>query len=240
MKFTPTKDQQENRKSSARSPLSPIVISPNCSIRGSTTTASPSSRFSKTFSTPQPAKITKFSPKSANKASTQKKKRLNFNSPSVKKLLDKIAKKSVEGGETSNLKRLKRLIFRKKAVQENKENFENTEYTFTECSDDGSFYFGTEKSSEGEMSEEELDFAFGLDHQDFGMMSPKRPSVLSSASRSSINPAEKRGFSLQHLFKKREEIKKAEEIIEKFDISKQLEDLSVADTILGQWANLNK
>ncbi|KAG2377596.1 hypothetical protein C9374_009112 [Naegleria lovaniensis] len=253
-KYTPTKED-------TRSPLSPH----NNNNNNGKSPKSPSNITKQpnraSFATPQyfPQKISKFSPKSASKAaitSAGKKKKFNFDNPKVKKLLDKLSKKnnSQEGSgvESSNLNRLKRLLFRKKnkqALQKDKENME-TEYTFTECSDDAnSLYFGTEMSSEGELSEEELDLTYGLDHLDNGiMMSPptKRPSALAASSRSSIaftgsNSERRPGLSLQHLFtKRREEQKRAEEIIDKFDIKKQLEsEMSVADTIFGKWQREN-
>ncbi|KAF0983513.1 hypothetical protein FDP41_010578 [Naegleria fowleri] len=257
-KYTPTKDD-------TRSPLSPHNSNNGKSPKSPSNITKQSNRAS--FATPQyfPQKIAKFSPKSASKAaitSAGKKKKFNFDNPKVKKLLDKLSKKTShdqaatggEGAESSNLNRLKRLLFRKKnkqALQKDKENIE-TEYTFTECSDDAnSLYFGTEMSSDGELSEEELDLAYGLEHLDSNgiMMSPptKRPSMLAASSRSSMafsssGSERKIGLSLQHLFtKRREEQKRAEDIIEKFDIKKQLEsDLSVADTIFGKWQRENE
>ena len=235
---TPTRDSKDMTHV-VKSPKSPH-LSPRIS---------PSGRV-RNFSTPpyQPAKIQKFSPMSANKAITQaKKKRFNFENPKVKRLLDKLSQKS--DSPSSNLNRLKRLLFRKKKHMHDKENMENTAteddcYTYT----DDTYYFGTEIDSDGELSEEELDFAFGLDSLDnhiSGIMSPTKRSVMASTSstRSSMALDSKQKFSLSHLFGKTKQQQMPSNAVEssaipaRFDIRSQLEsDLSVADAILqSQW-----
>ncbi|KAL9657604.1 hypothetical protein ABK040_012684 [Willaertia magna] len=229
-KFTP----QREEKVQSKSPRSPMQI------------VSPVNN--KNFSTPpySGGKITKYSPKSASKAISRKKK-FNFDSPKIKNLLQKINAKTQNSsnvGSPSNLLRLKRLILKKlkKEKSKNKDDKSNdmNDETCPSITDDSYYFSTTMGDSDCDLTEDDeltLD-EYVIDGFDKEIgLTPKKQSNSFLSRSNSVNTNDKKKMSLPNFFKKNKSENTDNNNTKPLDIERQLdfEQMSVADKILGEW-----